>query len=71
MEYEDQRRLGLFLQELKKHKEKLLKDNITTTQAHQQRTNTTFFSPITPTHATVNQVLHKWAPDQDITKELQ
>ena len=41
------------------------------TQAHQQRTNTTFFNLITPTHATVDQVLHKWAPDQDITKGLQ
>ena len=38
--------------ELKRHKEKLLKDNNPATiQTHQQRTITTFFSPITPTHA--------------------
>ena len=34
MEYEDQRCLGLFLLELKRHREKLLKDNNTATQAH-------------------------------------
>ena len=42
--------LGLFLLELKRHREKLLKN--TATQAHPQRTITTFFSPITPTTAT-------------------
>ena len=42
--------LGLFLLELKRHQEKLLKN--TTTQSHPQRTITTFFSPITPTNAT-------------------
>ena len=42
--------LGLFLLELKRHQEKLLKN--TTTQAHPQRTITTFFNPITPTNAT-------------------
>ena len=41
---------GLLLLELKRHKEKLLKDNNTATQAHQQRTITTFLSPMT--HAT-------------------
>ena len=46
IEYEDQRCLGLFLLELKRHREKLLKN--TATQAHPQRTITTFFSPITP-----------------------
>ena len=46
MEYEDQRCLGLFLLELKRHREKLLKN--TATQAHPQRTITTFFSSITP-----------------------
>ena len=51
MEYEDQWCLGLFLLELKRHRDKLL-DNSTLTQAHQQRTITNFFSPITPTHAT-------------------
>ena len=61
MEYEVQLWLGLFLLELKRHKEKLL-GNSTATQAHQQRT-TTFFSPIT--HAT------QWARDRDITKGLQ
>ena len=49
MEYEDQWCLGLFLLELKRHGEKLLKN--TATQAHAQRTITTFFSPITPTNA--------------------
>ena len=44
-EYEDQWCLGLFLLELKKHRESLLKDNNTATQAHQQRTITNFFSP--------------------------
>ena len=52
MECEDQQCLGFFLHELKSHMEKLLKDNNTITQAHQQRTITNFFSPITPTHAT-------------------
>ena len=46
MEIEDQRCLGLFLLELNRHREKLL--NNTATQAHPQRTITTFFSPITP-----------------------
>ena len=50
MEYEGQRCLGLFLLELKRHREKLLKN--TATQAHPQRTITTFFSPITHTNAT-------------------
>ena len=52
IEYEDEWCLGIFLLELKRHREKLLKDNSTTTQAHPQRTITTFFSPITPTNAT-------------------
>ena len=43
--------MGLFLVELKRQRQKLLKDN-TAAQAHQQRTITTFFSSITPTHAT-------------------
>ena len=51
MEYEDQLSLGFFSLELKRHKEKLLKDKTTTTQAHQERTSTTFFIPIIP-HAT-------------------
>ena len=46
IDYEDQQCLGLFLLELKRHGEKLLKN--TATQAHLQRTITTFFSPITP-----------------------
>ena len=50
MEYKDQRCLGLFLLELMRHREKLLKN--TATQAHPQRTITTFFSPITHTNAT-------------------
>ena len=58
MEYENQWCLGLFLVERKRHREKLLKN--TTTQAHPQRTITTFFSPITPTNATSNQGIHKW-----------
>ena len=52
MKYEDQQCLGLFLLELKRHKEKLLKNSNTTAQTHNQRTITTFFGPITPTHAT-------------------
>ena len=50
MEYENQRCLGLFLLELKIHREKLLKN--TATQAHSQRTITTFFNPMTPTNDT-------------------
>ena len=50
MEYEDQRCLGLFLLELKRHREKLLKN--TATPAHPQRTITTFFIPISPPNAT-------------------
>ena len=46
IEYDDQRCLGLFLLVLKRHRQKLLKN--TATQAHPQRTSTTFFSPITP-----------------------
>ena len=50
MEYKDQRCLRLFLLELKRHREKLLKN--TATQAHPQKTITTFISPVTPTNAT-------------------
>ena len=39
-EYEDQRCLLLFLLELKRHREKLLKDNSTIIEAHPQRTIT-------------------------------
>ena len=53
MEYEDQRCLGLFLLELKRHREKLLKN--TATPAHPQRTITTFFSPITPNATSQSQ----------------
>ena len=52
MEYADQRCLGLFLLELKRHRENLLKDNSTACQAHPQSTITIFFSPITPNNAT-------------------
>ena len=52
MKYEDQQCMMVFLLKLKRHREKLLKDNNTSTQGHQQRTITTFFSLITPTHAT-------------------
>ena len=52
MDYEDQRCLGLLLLELKRHREKLLKDNSTATQAHPQRTIRSFFSPIAPINAT-------------------
>ena len=51
MEYEDQWCLGLFLLELKRHRQKLL-DNSIATQGHPQRTITTFFSPIAPTNTT-------------------
>ena len=50
--YMNQWCIGLFLLEVKRHMEKLLIDNNTTTQAHQQRIITTFFSPITPIHGT-------------------
>ena len=46
MEHEDQWCLGLFLLELKRHREKLLKDNSTATQAHPQRKITTFFEDV-------------------------
>ena len=39
MEYENQQFLGIFLLELKRHKEKFLKDNNTTTQAIMDQTN--------------------------------
>ena len=51
MEYDEQH-LGLFLLELNRYREKLWLDNNTTTQAHEERTIITFFSLITPTHAT-------------------
>ena len=70
MEYEDQRCLRFFLLELKRHKEKLLKDYNTATQAHLQRTITTFFSPITP-NATSQTRDTQMGSDQDITKVLQ
>ena len=44
--------MRLFLLELKRHVEKLLKDNSTATQAHPQRTIITSYSPTNPTHAT-------------------
>ena len=69
MEYEDQRCLGLFLIELTGHREKLSIDN-TSTQAHQQRTTTAFFSMSLQVMLQVNQVLHKWDPKQDIAKGL-
>ena len=50
MEYEDQRCLGLFLLELNRCREKLLKEKSTATQAYQQRTIIIFFDPMT--HAT-------------------
>ena len=43
---------GFFLARSQETKGKLLMDNSTATQTHQQRTITIFFSPITPTHAT-------------------
>ena len=43
--------LGLFLLELKRHREKLLKDNNTATQDRPQRTITSLFSLITPNAA--------------------
>ena len=52
MEYEDQWCLGLFLLELKRHKEKLLDENIKTISNHQYRTIMTFFSSISPHAAT-------------------
>jgi hypothetical protein len=53
MEYKDQRCLGLFLLELKRHREKLLKADNTTTTTHQQRTITNFFTLMTLPHDTV------------------
>ncbi len=53
MEYKDQRCLGLFLLELKRHREKLLKVDNTATTTHQQRTITNFFTPMTLPHDTI------------------
>ena len=69
MENEDQQCLGLFWLELKSHREKLLKDHNTATQAHQQRAIATFFSLITPTHATSKSRATQMG-SQDVT-ELQ
>ena len=40
--------LGVVLARTQEHREKLLKDSNTTTRAHQQRTITIFFRPISP-----------------------
>ena len=69
-QYKHQQQLGLVLLELKRHREKLLLDNNTTIQAHQQRTITTSFNPIMPFDSTHQRGLHKWAPDQDIATGL-
>ena len=66
-----QRCLDLFFLELKKHREKLLKDKSTTTQAYLQRTITTFFAPSFLVMLQVNQGPQEWALDQAITKGLQ
>ena len=50
---------GLLLLELKRHKEKLLKDNNTVIQAHRQRTIITFFIHITPINACQSHKLLK------------
>ena len=60
MEYENQLFSRLFLLELKRHTEKLLK-NRTSTEAHQPRTITTFFSPITP-HVTTQSRATQMGP---------
>ena len=54
MDYVNQQCSGLLLVEFKRHKEKLLKDYNRTTQAHQQRTMTTFFSQSLPLKLQVN-----------------
>ena len=51
MEYDDYDAQGFSCQN-PRDRDKLLKDNMTATQAHQQKTITTFFGPITPTNAT-------------------
>ena len=51
MEYDDQRCLQRFLLELKRHRKKLLTHNSTAIQTHKQKAFTTFFDPITSTHA--------------------
>ena len=56
MGYKDQLCLQLFLLELKRYRQKLLKENSTTTIAHQQRPTMTFFSSITPHAANQSQV---------------
>ena len=63
MEYEDQWSLGLFLLELKRHREKLLKDYNIATQAHRQRSITTSLAPPRLLMLQVNQGIHKWAPN--------
>ena len=67
MEYEDQRSLRLFLLELKIHREKLSKDNNTATQAHPQRTITTFFTLITPTNATRQSRATRLGHNKEVT----
>jgi hypothetical protein len=47
MEYKDQCCLGLFLPELRQHREKLLKENTTSTITCQQRTITNFINLVT------------------------
>ena len=71
MEYEDQWCVGLFLLELKRHREKLLKDYNIATQAHRQISITTSLAPPRLLMLQVNQGIHKWAPNQDITEGLQ
>ena len=69
-EYKGQQRLGLFLIELKRHTNKVLKDNHTTTIDHQQGTNKTFFSSITPL-ATSQSRTTQVGLNQDTQKGLQ
>ena len=70
MEHEDEWCLWLFLLELKQHREKLLKDNSTTAEAHQQRTTLSLALQLL-LMLKVNQGLRKQAPDQDIAKRSQ
>ena len=58
---------GVFLARTQETNGEIVEGNNTTTQAHQQRTSTTFFSPTTRTHATSQSRATQMGP---IVKEL-
>ena len=70
IEYIDQQCLRFFLLELKRHKE-MLKENKTTTTAHQQRPSQLSLAQSLSRMLQVNQGLHKCDLEKDIRKGLQ